>query len=66
MNDKQLFNEVLERLQQQYDFEVERPYNDGYIELIKDGDVLGGMNTDGYNLLYNLTRLCRTLKDELA
>lgn len=66
MNDKQLFNEVLERFQQQYGFEVERPYNDGYIELIKDGDVLGGMNTDGYNLLYNLTRLCRTLKDELA
>ena len=66
MNDKQLFNEVLERFQQQYDFEVEHPYNDGYIEIVKDGEIIGGMNTDGYNLLYNLTRLCRTLKDELA
>ena len=65
MNDKELFNAVLERFQKQYGFEVDRPYNDGYIELTKDGDSLGGMNTDGYNLLYNLTRLCRTLKDEL-
>jgi len=65
MTDKELFNEVLDKFQKQYGFEVERPYNDGYIELIQNGDSIGGMNTDGYNLLYNLSRLCRMLKDEL-
>ena len=65
MTDKQLFEEVLNRFQQQYKFEINRPYNDGYIELFKNGDSLGGMNPEGYNLLCNLLRLCNMLKDEL-
>ena len=65
MTDKELFLEVLNRFADQYDLEVEQPFNDGYFKITKHGEVIGGINIDGYNLLYCLSRLCGLLKDEL-
>ena len=62
---KHLFLRTLYSLVNEYEAEVDYPYEDSYFEIIKNGKVIGGMNPDGYNLLYNLTRLCEILKDEL-
>ena len=66
MTDRELFEEVLKRFEEQYRLRIDRPYSDGYFELVDEGgNNLGGMNSDGYNLLFNLSRLCALLKDEL-
>lgn len=65
MTDYEIFDAVLERLSEQYRLTVIRPYGDGYFILKKDEKELGGMNPDGFNLLYNLTRLCKMLEEEL-
>ena len=67
MTDKDLFEEVLKNFQDNYKLKIEKPNNDCYI-IINDnsGSYLGEMNYSGYNLLYNLTRLCDILKFELT
>ena len=61
--DKELFEELVTRICEQFNVEVERPYNDGYrIFKLKSGYVLGDFNSDGYNLLYNITQLSEILK----
>ena len=65
MNDRELFDEVLARFEEQYGLYIERPYDDRCTFIFKKDEELGFMNTDGYNLLYNLTRLCDILKEEL-
>lgn len=67
MTDKDLFEEVLKNFQDSYKLKIEKPNNDCYI-VINDnsGSYLGEMNYSGYNLLYNLTRLCDILKFELT
>lgn len=62
MTEKELFKEVLDNLTNKYNLTVERPYNDEYIVIKKDNETLGEFNTSGYNLLYNLKRLCNTLE----
>lgn len=65
MSEKELFNEVLNYFVDNYHLEIERPYNDGYM-IIKQGNrELGDFNSDGYNLLSNLSNLCKILKSEL-
>jgi len=66
MTDRELFEEVLNRFQKQYRFEIEHPYGDAYFELKKNEEVIGGMNPEGYNLLYNLFKLCKLLQRELG
>ena len=60
MNDKELFREVLNNLTERY------PHvnvaMDGTM-VMKDGEI--AFNTDGWSLLYNLTRLCNTFKEEI-
>lgn len=65
MTDFEIFMAVLERLTEQYRLTVIRPDGDQYFELKKDERMLGAMNPDGYNLLTNLTRLCRMLEEEM-
>lgn len=65
MNDKELFEQVLNNLTNQYGLKIEKPYNDGYIVIKKGDEALGAFNTSGYNLLYNLKRLCNVLEGEL-
>lgn len=62
MTEKELFKEVLDNLTNKYNLTVERPYNDEYIVIKKDNETLGEFNTSGYNLLYNLKRLCNALE----
>lgn len=60
MTDKELFRAVLDRLNEQY------PHAnvgmDGTM-VTMNGEI--EFNTDGYNLLYNLMRLCDTFNEEL-
>lgn len=66
MADKELFEEVLKNFQDTYKLKIDKPNNDCYIVINDDsGNSLGEMNYSGYNLLYNLTRLCDILKSEL-
>lgn len=63
-NDNELFLEVLEHFKKQYPrrrIEVKR-YGYGNIVSIDGEDKF---NTSGYNLLYNIKRLCDCLEDEL-
>lgn len=58
MNDKELFAQVFASFKQKYnglDMVGTLVYYKGELEF----------NTDGFNLLYNLTRLCELLKEEL-
>lgn len=66
MGEKELFNETLKYFTDNYNLEIEHPYNDGYIVIKKDGKELGDFNSDGYNLLYNLKRLIEVLEYELS
>ena len=66
MTDYELFNAVLDRLSEFHRLTIVRPYGDQVIEIKNHyGRSLGMMNPDGYNLLYNLTRVCKMLEDEL-
>ena len=67
MNEKELFNEVLKHFVDKYWLEIERPIEDRpqYFVIKSGGIEIGGMTTEGYNLLRNLTELCSILKDEL-
>ena len=63
MTDKQLFEELVKRMIEEYKLDVEQPYGDGYrIFRTKSGYELGDFNSDGYSLLYNIQRLSRTLR----
>lgn len=63
VKDKELFEELVTRICEQFNVEVERPYNDGYrIFKLRSGYVLGEFNSDGYNLLYNITQLSEVLR----
>lgn len=66
MSDKELFEEVVKRFAEKYNVVVETPYDDGYrIFKLKSGYELGDFNSDGYNLLHNLTKLCNIFRHEL-
>lgn len=58
MDDKALFDEVFGAFQSKYDGLEKRGTLVWY-----NGRI--AFNTDGYNLLYNLTRLCNLLNEEL-
>ena len=59
-----IFCSVLDHLTSQYKLEVGGC--DGILKLKNHyGRMLGEFNTEGYCLLYNLTRLCKLLEDEL-
>lgn len=61
MNDRELFLETLTRIAIQNNLDLEWPYGDGYFELKKNGNTLGGFNYSGYNFGYNIMRLGRLL-----
>lgn len=67
MNEKELFKEVLDYFVKQYNLTLEVPYPDRptYFIIKQGGTQIGDMNIDGYNLLYNLSRLCKFLENEL-
>lgn len=66
MTDKELFEEVFNRFVERYNIIVERPYNNNYVVLkLRSGYVIGEFNYDGYNLLYNLDRLCKVFEYEM-
>lgn len=66
MCDQDLFEMVLNRFVEKYHITLERPYNDGYmIFKLRNGEVLGEFNSDGYNLLRNLRKLCEVFSTEL-
>lgn len=66
MTDKELFEEVFNRFVERYNVIVERPYNNNYVVLkLRSGYVIGEFNYDGYNLLYNLDRLCKVFEYEM-
>lgn len=65
MSEKELFNEVLQYFVDYYRLTIERPYNDGYMIIKRGNEEIGSFNSDGYNLLRNLSQLCNTLKGEL-
>lgn len=58
--EKELFNQVFEHFQARYDH---RNLEISAKIVYDKGKAV--FNTDGYNLLYNLKRLCKTLEDEL-
>lgn len=65
IEEKNVFCNVIEKFMEQY---PERSINlvggrNGDEFLTVDGEIK--FNTTGYNLLYNLQRLCNELKDEL-
>ena len=60
MNDKELFQEVLNRMAETY------PHRD--IKMVGTLVYIDGkcrVNTDGYRLLYNIKRLVDAIEDEL-
>lgn len=59
--EKHIFDDVLEQFQIQYPHRNIKYSYETCIEV--DGEL--EFNTDGYNLLYNLKRLCDVLQDEL-
>ena len=68
MSDIEIFIQVLERLAEQYRLTIVRPDGDQYFELFESGKLggmIGAMNPDGYNLLHNLSRLCKMLEGKL-
>jgi len=60
MNDKELFRALVKRFNEQY---PKRNINICGTLVYVDGECV--FNTDGFNLLYNVTRLSACLKDEL-
>lgn len=66
MNEKELFEKVLDKIVERYELRVERPYNDGYIELYSGDENLGGMNYDGFSLLSNIGKLYSICMDLLC
>lgn len=65
MGEKELFEEVLNKFKDKYNFEIKHPYDDSYFEIYKNDRNIGGMNPSGYNLLRNLKELCSLLEAEL-
>ena len=65
MSDNELFFAVVSRLEYQYGLDIERPYDNGCMIIFKNNEEIGCMNSDGYNLLSNLTTLCGILEGEL-
>lgn len=57
MNDKELFEEILNRIAASQKLEIKRPYNDCYIEIYKNGINLGCLNYEGHNLAFNVYKL---------
>lgn len=59
----ELFNSVLAQIAVRYNLQVKYPYattscHNGYLEIFDSGNrCLGGMNPDGWSLLYNIGRL---------
>ena len=67
MTDKELFEEVMKRFVNDYKVVVECPYNDGYkVFKLRSGYEIGAFNSDGFNLLYNLNKLCKIFEYELG
>lgn len=63
-DEKELFKEVLEHFRDQYPRRRIEIKEYGYGGIVRiDGE--DKFNTSGYNLLYNLKRLCDCLEDEL-
>ena len=65
MTDRELFKEVLNNFAENYKLEISYPYRDEYFIIHKNGKEIGGFNPSGFNLLYNLKRLCNLLEEEL-
>lgn len=65
MTDRELFKEVLKNFAENYKLEITYPYGDDYFIIYKNGKEIGGFNPSGFNLLYNLKRLCNLLEYEL-
>ena len=65
MTDRELYTAVFENFVEKYNLTFEQPFNSGYTLVYKNGRLIGEFNIDGYNLLYNLDRLCKMLEDEL-
>lgn len=66
MNEQKLFALIFEHFQNKYghaNLEMVNPYGPKRTIVSMNGEMI--FNTDGYNLLYNLTRLCDALKEEL-
>ena len=56
-----IFKEVVEATSERFGLEVQKPYNNGYLEFYRNGKKLGGINPQGTNLLYNCKRLAEEL-----
>lgn len=66
IEEKQILEAVLTNLSVTYNITITHPYQDGYTVFInRSGVEIGGINFDGYNLLYCLTAVCKLLNSEL-
>lgn len=66
MNEKEILGAVISCFAKAYGLQVTQPYKDGYTVFRDDsGKEIDSINFDGYNLLYNLTKLCELLNAEL-
>lgn len=65
MSENEIFDIVLKKFMEEYNFTITHPYDDTYFEIIKNGNSIGGMNPSGYNLLHNLKTICQLLENEL-
>ena len=61
MNEKELFDDVIDYFLVEYNLTLKSPNTDGYIDILKDGKSIGGFTYSNYNLLKNLTNLCNIL-----
>lgn len=63
-SERQVFDTVIEKFQEQYPHRNIGVTNEPYGEIVNI-DYRPAFNLTGYNLLYNLKRLCDCLKGEL-
>lgn len=66
MEDKEFAFELLQRLCDKYNVNINRLANDWYIRLYdKDNNFITAINLEGYNLLANVTRISKLFENEL-
>ena len=64
MNDKELFAAVIDSVVRRYNLELRKPYPGcEYFEIYQNGQLLGGMNPEGYSLLYNCKQLAEACEN---
>jgi hypothetical protein len=54
MIDAEIFDAAVASMCETYNLTISHPYDDDYIAVYRDDEILGGMNPKGYGLGYNL------------